>query len=153
MPSLLMISFLLRALWFILRDMHAFETWDPISGYHHVMMSVPFLRHRIDMFPAGVTLPGKLATLVHFSAFTLIVRFWDEVLVRSLAIAQGNAKNHSTRILVGSSNRLLHTSSVRQKAAGRSKALFVIVNVWMYLVELALITIQVLACALLWFPR
>lgn len=142
LPTLLSLSFLLRALWFVLRDMHAFEHYDTDSStYRHIMMKVPFLSNKIDLYPVGVTLAQKLATVVYFSAFTLIVRFWDEVLVRSLAIAQGQAKM-THHLNVGSSNRVLHTGYVRQRSAGRSKLLFVIINVWMYLVAFALITVQ-----------
>lgn len=145
-PYLISFSFLLRAGYFILKMIHALEVYDVhVKGYRHVMLKMWILPNGIiDLYPVGVSLSGKVATLLYFSAFTLLVRFWDQILCQHRHMADRKRQIqgwNNSMDMVGSTNRIIQ-DPLQYK--GRSKVVFVIANVWMYLAEIAIITMKTL---------
>ncbi|KAH9070070.1 hypothetical protein Ae201684P_002441 [Aphanomyces euteiches] len=117
-PALLFIAFVDRAAWFILVDFHAMETRSSATApYEHVV--VREFNLTVDLYPVGVVIWEKLATLVYFSAFSLVVQFWSDVVAQSTT----------------SSARLF----LKTRTSSRTRNVLAIVNVWMYLVELSLL--------------
>ncbi|KAH9127185.1 hypothetical protein LEN26_001221 [Aphanomyces euteiches] len=125
-PALLFIAFVNRAAWFILVDFHAMETRSSATApYEHVV--VREFNVTVDLYPVGVVIWEKLATLVYFSAFSLVVQFWSDVVAQSTT----------------TSSRLSH-QFLKTRTSSRTRNVLAIVNVWMYLVELSLLVMNTL---------
>ncbi|KAG9403366.1 hypothetical protein AC1031_006012 [Aphanomyces cochlioides] len=125
-PALLFIAFVNRAAWFILVDFHAMETRSSATApYEHVV--VREFNMTVDLYPVGVVIWEKLATLVYFSAFSLVVQFWSDVVAQSTT----------------TSSRLAH-QFLKTRTSSRTRNVLAIVNVWMYLVELSLLVMNTL---------
>lgn len=143
-PTFLSFSYLCRIGWLLLSDMHAFE-WvsgtAPHYTYEHTVISVPFLPTSIDMYVLSVSSFGKLATLLYFSAFTLLLRFWEDVLHLALRAEKPLARIAANQSVIAEYTR---TSTQQQL---RARKIFVVANVWIYLVEFALLVVKTL------FPR
>ncbi|GLD97740.1 hypothetical protein PINS_up022452 [Pythium insidiosum] len=144
-PTFLSCSYLARIGWLLLSDMHAFE-WverDPGSTryrYEHMVISVPLLPTlSIDMYVLGVTAFGKLATLLYFSAFTLLLRFWEDV----LHLAR-RAEKPLARIAANQSVIAGYTRSSPEHHQHRAQKIVLVANVWIYLVEFALLVVKTL---------
>lgn len=139
-PTFLGFSYLARIAWFLLSNTHAFE-WVVGSHapytYEHMIIDVPILPTDIDIYVLGVTSFGKLATLLYFSAFTLLLRFWEDVLTQAQ-----RADMPLARFAANQSVLAAYTRASRQHV--RSRTLFVVANVWIYLVEGALIVLKTL---------
>ncbi|EQC27962.1 hypothetical protein SDRG_14238 [Saprolegnia diclina VS20] len=123
-PTLLTGAFACRAAWFILLDVHAFEAKNVNGTFEHTYVYNPFFGMDMDLFPLGVALWEHVATLLYVSAFTILLRFWDDM-------------------------RNVTATSVRQESrwiAPRrsSKSYVVVINVWMYLVEAILFLAETL---------
>lgn len=142
-PTFLSFSYIARIAWFLLSNTHTFEwvvgdaTTPPIA-YEHLVLDVPVLPTDIDMYVLGVTSFGKLATLLYFSAFTLLLRFWEDVLHHAQRAEKPLARFASAnQSIIGE-----YTRASKQQV--RSRTLFVVANVWIYLVESALLALKTL---------
>ncbi|KDO20953.1 hypothetical protein SPRG_14045 [Saprolegnia parasitica CBS 223.65] len=145
-PTLLTGAFACRAAWFILLDVHAFEAKSVNGTFEHTYVYNPFFRMDMDLFPLGVALWEHIATLLYVSAFTILLRFYDDMRnVTSVRRATCSLLDMTTADPIG----MLEES--RWRAPRRSsKSYVVVINVWMYLVEailfLAEVHCRVLGC-------
>ncbi|TYZ59038.1 hypothetical protein PybrP1_005261 [[Pythium] brassicae (nom. inval.)] len=141
-PTFLGFSYVARIAWFLLSNTHTFE-WvvgppTPPFAYEHMILDVPVLPTDIDMYVLGVTSFGKLATLLYFSAFTLLLRFWEDVLHQAQRAEKPLAR-------FASANQSIIAEYTRaSKQQLRSRKIFVVANVWIYLVEFALLVLKTL---------
>ncbi|KAJ0397058.1 hypothetical protein P43SY_010042 [Pythium insidiosum] len=147
-PTFLSFSYLARIGWLLLSDMHAFEWVERVPAtaappryrYEHMIISVPLLPTlSIDMYVLGVTAFGKLATLLYFSAFTLLLRFWEDV----LHLAR-RAEKPLARIAANQSVIAGYTRSSTEHHQHRAQKIVLVANVWIYLVEFALLVVKTL---------
>ncbi|TDH67828.1 hypothetical protein CCR75_000401 [Bremia lactucae] len=125
--------------------MHMFqwvEGLTPNFHFEHMVFVTPLLPTDIDIYVLGVTSFGKLATLLYFSAFTLLLRFWEDV----RAQAQ-RAEKPLARVAANQSVIAEYTRGAGAQRSGRSRKLFLVANVWIYLVECSLLVLKTL------FPR
>lgn len=139
LPTFLILSYLTRITWLLLSEMHAFEWVDgttPDIIYTHTIINVPLLPTSIDMYVLGVSSFNKLATLFYFSAFTLLLRFWDDVLYL--------AKRSEKPLARMAANQSILAEYTRPSAHQRPRTLFVVANVWIYLVEGVLLVLKTL---------
>lgn len=140
-PTFLGFSYLTRMVWLVLNAMHAFQWVDGPHGgpytYTHILLEVPILPTSIDLYVLGVSSFGKLATLLFFSAFTLLLRFWDDVLYVASRSDKPLARIAANKSVIAEYTRDQHHDA-------RSRKLFVVVNVWIYLVEFALLVLKTL---------
>ncbi|OQR88456.1 hypothetical protein THRCLA_10316 [Thraustotheca clavata] len=116
-PLLLCISFLTRATWFVLVDIHAMQSLDENGVYANVLVFVPWFDLKIDLYPLGVLLWNKLSTLIYVTAFTLLLQFWSDMLAH-------------TKLFRPTSSAIVPV---------KRRNLLVIANVWMYVIELMLL--------------
>uniref|UniRef100_K3WFC1 THH1/TOM1/TOM3 domain-containing protein n=1 Tax=Globisporangium ultimum (strain ATCC 200006 / CBS 805.95 / DAOM BR144) TaxID=431595 RepID=K3WFC1_GLOUD len=139
-PTFLGFSYFTRIVWFLLSGMHAFE-WvvgaHAPYAYEHMIIDVPILPTDIDIYVVGVTSFGKLATLLYFSAFTLLLRFWEDVLFQAQRADKPLARFAANQSVIAE-----YTRASKQQL--RSRKLFVVANVWIYLVEFALLVVKTL---------
>ena len=85
-PTFLSFAYFSRIAWLVLSNMHMFQWVEgpaPPFRFEHMVFVTPLLPTDIDIYVLGVTSFGKLATLLYFSAFTLLLRFWEEVRVQA----------------------------------------------------------------------
>ncbi|CEG38238.1 uncharacterized protein PHALS_08324 [Plasmopara halstedii] len=81
-PTFLSFAYFSRIAWLVLSNMHMFQWVEgsaPNFQFEHMVFVTPLLPTDIDIYVLGVTSFGKLATLLYFSAFTLLLRFWEDV--------------------------------------------------------------------------
>jgi hypothetical protein len=120
--------------------MHMFQ-WvegaQPPYKYAHMVIDAPILPTDIDMYVLGVSSFGKLATLLYFSAFTLLLRFWEDVLHQARRAEQPLARIAANQSVIAEYTREDHH-------AVRSRKLFLVANVWIYLLEFALLVAKTL---------
>ncbi|OQR84228.1 hypothetical protein ACHHYP_13697 [Achlya hypogyna] len=121
-PTLVTGAFACRAAWFILLDVHAFEAKNANGTYVHTYVYNPFFGMNMDLFPLGVALWEHIATLLYVSAFTILLRFWDDM--RNVTSARQESRWLAPR--------------------RSSKSYVVVINVWMYLVEAILFLAETL---------
>jgi hypothetical protein len=157
-PTFLMFSYLSRILWLVLSNMHIFE-WvhhnddDEKSDekYEHMMINVFFFlpsSTKIDLYVLGVTFFGKIATLFFFSSFSLLLLFLQDI----LCITTKNSKQQQQKTANISSQRFLPTAAVVTEYTTtrvdqqliKSRTIFVVVNVWIYLAEFGLLLYKAL---------
>ncbi|OQR97910.1 lamin [Thraustotheca clavata] len=122
-PTLLTGAFACRSAWFILMDVHAFESKNVLGDYEHWHMYNPIFGTDLDFFPIVVAVWEHIATLLYVSAFTILLRFWDDM--RSVT---ATSVHHSRWVAQ------LHSS----------KSYVVVINVWMYLIEAILLVSETL---------
>ncbi|KAF0682573.1 Aste57867_25305 [Aphanomyces stellatus] len=122
-PTLLTGAFACRSAWFILVDVHAFENLAGKDTYVHWYIHNPVFNMDLNLFPLGVALWEHLATLLYVSAFTILLQFWDDMCDVTAA------SFHATRW------QRQHTSR---------SSYVVMINVWMYLAEFFLLSIETL---------
>lgn len=139
-PTFLSFSYFTRIVWLVLSNMHMFQ-WvegaQPPYKYTHMVIDAPILPTDIDMYVLGVSSFGKLATLLYFSAFTLLLRFWEDVLHQARRAEQPLARIAANQSVIAEYTREDHH-------AVRSRKLFLVANVWIYLVEFALLVAKTL---------
>ncbi|GAB9471763.1 hypothetical protein Gpo141_00008962 [Globisporangium polare] len=139
-PTFLGFSYFSRIVWFLLSNTHTFE-WvlgahAPYT-YEHMIIDVPILPTDIDIYVVGVTSFGKLATLLYFSAFTLLLRFWEDVLHQAQRAEKPLARFAANQSIIAE-----YTRASKQQL--RSRKIFLVANVWIYLVEFALLVLKTL---------
>lgn len=142
-PTFLSFSYFTRIVWLVLGNMHMFQWVEgsaPHYTYRHIVIDAPLLPTDIDMYVLGVSSFGKLATLLYFSAFTLLLRFWEDVLRQARRAEQPLARVAASQSVIAEFTREAHHEA-------RSRKLFLVANVWIYLVECALLVAKTL------FPR
>ena len=100
------------------------------------MFHVPVLKHAIDLYPLLVVSTGKLATLFYFSAFTILLRSWNDVCDVTQSNSSSSTSNNEKGVLA-----LHHRNSRRFRS---SQILYVLVNVWMYVIECAIVAAKTL---------
>ncbi|RMX69000.1 hypothetical protein DD238_005224 [Peronospora effusa] len=144
-PTFLSFAYFSRITWLVLNNMHMFQ-WvegsEPQFHYEHMVFVTPLLPTDIDIYVLGVTSFGKLATLLYFSAFTLLLRFWEDVRAQAR-----RAEKPLARVAANQSVIAEYTRGAGAQRSGRSRKLFLVANVWIYLVECALLVLKTL------FPR
>lgn len=139
-PTFLSFSYFTRVVWLVLSNMHMFEWVEgsaPNYKYAHMVLDAPLLPTDIDMFVLGVSSFGKLATLLYFSAFTLLLRFWEDVLYQARRAEQPLAR-------IAANQSVIQEYTREDQHEVRSRKLFLVANVWIYLVELALLVAKTL---------
>jgi hypothetical protein len=80
-PTFLSFADFSRIAWLVLSNMHMFQWVEgsaPDFRYEHMVFVTPLLPTDIDIDVLGAPSFGKLATLLYFSAFTLLFRFWED---------------------------------------------------------------------------
>ena len=144
-PTFLSFAYFSRIAWLVLSNMHMFQWVEgpaPPFRFEHMVFVTPLLPTDIDIYVLGVTSFGKLATLLYFSAFTLLLRFWEEVRVQAQ-----RAEKPLARVAANESVIAEYTRGAGTQRSHRSRKLFLVANVWIYLVECALLVLKTL------FPR
>lgn len=140
-PTFLGFSYVTRMAWLVLSNMHAFE-WvegrSPNFVYTHMIIDAPILPTKIDLYVLGVTSLNKLATLLYFSAFTLLLRFWGDVLYQAQRAEKPLARFAANQSVIAQR----YARDSKQQALSRK--LFVVANVWIYLLEFALLVLKTL---------
>ncbi|KAF0697047.1 Aste57867_12231 [Aphanomyces stellatus] len=122
-PLLLFLAFVSRLAWLLLHDVHAMQfRANATAPYEHVLVVFVHPNITIDLYPAAVVSWGKLSTLVYFSAFSLILQFWSDVLHDAAAASATHSHHHPS-------------VSAKPASSSRRNNLLAIVNVWMYVLE------------------
>ncbi|KAF4315489.1 hypothetical protein BBO99_00008808 [Phytophthora kernoviae] len=141
-PTFLSFAYFSRIAWLVLSNMHMFQWVEgsaPDYKYEHMVFVTPLLPTDIDIYVLGVTSFGKLATLLYFSAFTLLLRFWEDVRVQARRAEQPLARVAANQSVIAE-----YTRGAGAQRVGRSRKLFLVANVWIYLVECALLVLKTL---------
>ncbi|KAG1687375.1 hypothetical protein DVH05_005247 [Phytophthora capsici] len=141
-PTFLSFAYFSRIAWLVLSNMHMFQWVEgsaPDFRYEHMVFVTPLLPTDIDIYVLGVTSFGKLATLLYFSAFTLLLRFWEDVRAQAW-----RAEKPLARVAANQSVIAEYTRGAGAQRSGRSRKLFLVANVWIYLVECALLVLKTL---------
>ncbi|KAF0697048.1 Aste57867_12232 [Aphanomyces stellatus] len=124
-PFLLFVAFAFRTTWYLLQDCQALqERTDPAAGWTHQVVVVGGAT--IDLYTLAVVSWDKFATLVYFSAFSLLAQFWGDVLHHAAAAS--------------SSRHRVTVAAALQPT--RHNNLLAIVNVWMYILEFILLLLK-----------
>ncbi|OQR96147.1 hypothetical protein ACHHYP_16930 [Achlya hypogyna] len=117
-PALVGVAFASRAAWFVLLDTHAMQDPNAFGGYDDMLVFLSWLDVTVDLYPLGVLLWNKLATLLYISAFALLLQFWADML------------DHTMREI---------RAPAELSRPARQRRVLVVAIVWMYVIEIALL--------------